>query len=451
MAANKITCEISSQGSGALEALMPRQIEKIAADLQQINGSLRRILLAILGSGIQTDNFNQVLETYSDFDVRLTPAGDYINLTLLNAPAEIMVDGRIITGFKELLFSAIRDVLFYREQLDKNLDWESPDTIKTFIFKILSHAKVIQENPSSRIVCWGGHAVGPEEYDYAKKVGYQLGLRGHQVITGCGHGIMKAPMKGATYGYDKEKISPRPSYIGYTEPGIIEVQPPNPIVDRLVILPDIEKRLETFVRTGHGILIFPGGPGTLEELMYILALLDSQKNELANLPLILTGPECSKEYWARVNAFVGNVLGFEAQAKYKIIINNPEKVAHEITQEALSLIAQRSQLQKSRHFNWDIQIPPDLQRAFNPTHENVAGLKVDPSQSLSERAQNMRKILSAIVAGSVKEAGIQAIEEKGKFQIQIDPCYAEALSDLLEFLVRQNRAKIGDVYELCQS
>ena len=36
--------------------------------------------------------------------------------------------------------------------------------------------------------------------------------------------------------------------MGLTEPGIITAEAPNPIVNELVILPDIEKRLEAFVR-----------------------------------------------------------------------------------------------------------------------------------------------------------------------------------------------------------
>jgi predicted Rossmann-fold nucleotide-binding protein len=28
------------------------------------------------------------------------------------------------------------------------------------------------------VVCWGGHSIGRHEYEYTKKVGYELGLRG---------------------------------------------------------------------------------------------------------------------------------------------------------------------------------------------------------------------------------------------------------------------------------
>jgi len=37
---------------------------------------------------------------------------------------------------------------------------------------------------------------------------------------------------------------------------IIAAEAPNPIVNDLVIMPDIEKRLEAFTRVGHGIVIF---------------------------------------------------------------------------------------------------------------------------------------------------------------------------------------------------
>ena len=62
-------------------------------------------------------------------------------------------------------------------------------------------------------------------------------------------------------------------YIGITEPGIIASEAPNAIVNPLVIMPDIEKRLEAFVRLGHGIVVFAGGAGTAEEILYLLGIL----------------------------------------------------------------------------------------------------------------------------------------------------------------------------------
>src|SRR5204863_463994 len=68
------------------------------------------------------------------------------------------------------------------------------------------------------VVCWGGHSIGDLEYQYTKRVGYELGLRGLDVCTGCGPGAMKGPMKGATIGHAKQRIA-QSRYIGVTEPG----------------------------------------------------------------------------------------------------------------------------------------------------------------------------------------------------------------------------------------
>ena len=97
-------------------------------------------------------------------------------------------------------------------------------------------------------------------------------LRGVNICTGCGPGAMKGPMKGAAVGHSKQRIRAG-RYIGLTEPGIIAAEPPNPIVSELVILPDMEKRLEAFVRIAHSIIVFPGGVGTLEEILYLLGIL----------------------------------------------------------------------------------------------------------------------------------------------------------------------------------
>ena len=105
---------------------------------------------------------------------------------------------------------------------------------------------------------------------------------------------MKGPMKGATIGHAKQRIAAG-RYIGLTEPGIIAAEPPNPIVNNLVILPDIEKRLEAFVRIGHGIVVFPGGAGTAEEILYLLGILLHPDNAEQPFPVVFTGPSGSAD------------------------------------------------------------------------------------------------------------------------------------------------------------
>lgn len=63
-------------------------------------------------------------------------------------------------------------------------------------------------------------------------------------------------MKGAAISHANQRYKENSRLIGITEPSIIASEPPNPIVNELIIMPDIEKRLEAFVRMGHGIIIF---------------------------------------------------------------------------------------------------------------------------------------------------------------------------------------------------
>ena len=98
------------------------------------------------------------------------------------------------------------------------------------------------------VVCWGGHSINENEYLYARRVGNQLGLRELNICTGCGPGAMEAPMKGAAVGHAQQRYKDS-RFIGMTEPSIIAAEPPNPLVNELIIMPDIEKRLEAFVRS----------------------------------------------------------------------------------------------------------------------------------------------------------------------------------------------------------
>src|ERR1043166_4447725 len=106
-------------------------------------------------------------------------------------------------------------------------------------------------------------------------------------------------MKGATIGHAKQRLN-LCRYIGLTEPGIVAAEPPNPIVNQLVILPDIEKRLEAFVRMAHGIVVFPGGAGTAEEILYLIGMLLDPANREQPFPIVLTGPRESAAYFDHI-------------------------------------------------------------------------------------------------------------------------------------------------------
>jgi len=412
----------------------------------------RRCSLAVLNVGSIVDNTKQVLEQYKDFNIRVIPQERGIKLEFENAPISAYVDGQVITGIQEQLFSVLRDIVYIKNQIEtnQNFDLDKQDGITNAVFHILRNAKIlIPETEPNLAVCWGGHSINRAEYDYSKKVGYELGLRGLDICTGCGPGAMKGPMKGATIGHSKQRTYGR-RYIGMTEPGIIAAESPNPIVNELVIMPDIEKRLEGFVRAGHGIVVFPGGVGTTEEILFILGVLLNPKNQGIPFPLILTGPESSKDYFDKIDQFIKLTLGREAQQLYQIIINDQVKVAREINAGIDSVRNYRRQNSDAYYFNWILEVDQEFQKPFHPTHENVAKLQLDSGLPRHQLAASLRQAFSAIVSGNVKEDGIRAIEEYGPFEIRGEQKIMRSLDDLLNSFVQQERMKVpGTRYSPC--
>jgi predicted Rossmann-fold nucleotide-binding protein len=429
----------------SLNALSPYEVEKLR-DASQ--GGLFRIFrlcaLAVLNSGSDLDSTKMVLEKFRDFDIKISQKHRGVQLELINAPATAFVNGEIITGIREHLFSVLRDLLYVGDELGGCCPGISESEAMTnMVFRILRHADAIRPHiKPDLVVCWGGHSIGRSEYEYTKSVGYEMGLRGLNICTGCGPGAMKGPMKGATIAHAKQRIGDG-RYVGISEPGIIAAESPNPIVNELIIMPDIEKRLEAFVRLGHGIIVFPGGAGTAEEILYILGILLHEKNHNLPFPLVLTGPEGSEEYFETVDNFIRQTLGDDAASRYEIIVDDPHAVASFMSEGMEQVTRYRKATNESFHYNWQMHIPEELQKPFEPSHENMAQLNLVSGLSDCEMAANLRCALSGIVAGNVKENGIQAIEEHGPFNIQGEPQIMTALDQLLSSFVSQRRMKIN--------
>lgn len=438
---------------GRLDILSKSEMNRL---LDSSQGGLydifRNCSLAVLNCGNQLDNAKELLDRYQSFSVGIVQRERGIKLDVKGAPASAFVDGIMIKGIHEHLFAVLRDVIFANDEIDGNprFDLTNSDGITDAVFHILRNANVLrpQLNPNL-VVCWGGHSIGRVEYDYSKEIGYQLGLRGLDICTGCGPGAMKGPMKGATIGHAKQRISGG-RYLGLSEPGIIAAEAPNPIVNDLVILPDIEKRLEAFVRVGHGIIVFPGGAGTAEEILYILGILLHPENKQLPFPLIFTGPAGAEAYFDQIDRFIGDTLGAEAQQRYQIIIDDPVRVAQTMNVGIQEVRAFRKARADAYYFNWLLKIDFEFQKPFFPTHENMSRLHLQTDQPAHTLAANLRRAFSGVVAGNVKEQGIRAIEERGCFELRGDTKLMASMDRLLASFVAQNRMKLpGKAYVPC--
>ena len=437
---------------GRLEVLSKAEVVQL---LDSGKGGLynifRNCALAVLNCGSTIDDGKELLDRFKSFDINILQRERGIKLEIKGAPAIAFVDGKMIKGIHEHLFAVLRDIVFVSNEVTGNpkFDLARSEGITDAVFHILRNANVLkpQLNPNL-VVCWGGHSINRAEYNYSKEVGYQLGLRGLDICTGCGPGAMKGPMKGATIGHAKQRFTGG-RYLGITEPGIIAAESPNPIVNHLVIMPDIEKRLEAFVRIGHGIIVFPGGVGTAEEILYLLGILLREENAGLPFPLIFTGPTAAAPYFEQIDKFIRLTLGDEATKRYEIIIGDPDQVAKRMSAGIRKVREHRIAQKDSFFFNWSIDIPLTFQRPFVPTHEAMAALDLHHGRKPHELAADLRRAFSGIVAGNVKEDGMRRIEQFGPFEIHGDADMMQSLDALLRAFVEQRRMKIAGEYKPC--
>ena len=438
---------------GGMDVLSRAEIVRLrdASAGSNLHDLLRRCALAVLTTGSHADDARAAQALYPDFDIQIRQHDRGIKLELKNAPAQAFVDGEIIRGVAELLFAVVRDIVYTFTEVegDAKFATDSSEGITSAVFEILRNAHILRPRiEPNLVVCWGGHSISREEYVYTKSVGYELGLRGLDICTGCGPGAMKGPMKGATIAHAKQRRQQN-RYIGLTEPGIIAAESPNPIVNHLVILPDIEKRLEAFVRLGHGIIVFPGGVGTAEEILYMLGLLLHPDNADEPFPLVLTGPRGSAAYFEQIDQFLRLALGDDAGKHYRIVVDDAEAVARTLKEGIKHVRQRRIGTQDAFFFNWMLRLPAEFQHPFVPTHAAMAGLNMHRNQAPHELAANLRRAFSGIVAGNVKEDGMRRIEEEGPFEIHGDPDIMQALDALLRAFIAQGRMKMSGDYKPC--
>jgi hypothetical protein len=178
-------------------------------------------------------------------------------------------------------------------------------------------------------------------------------------------------------------------------------------------------------------------------------LLDPANRELP-FPVVLTGPADSAEYFQQIHRFIGATLGPTAQSSYQIIIQDPAAVARAMVRGLAQVRDYRRQASDSYGFNWLLKIPLEFQLPFEVTHASMRALRLSHDRPPHERAADLRRAFSGIVAGNIKEYGINAIERYGPFELTGEPSIMEPLDQLLRSFVAQRRMKLtGTEYTPC--
>ena len=167
----------------------------------------------------------------------------------------------MIASTREMLFSALRDIVYTQSGLDsQHVDLDSSRGLTDYVFQLLRNPPVRCAPASSRDRRVLGRPLDQRGIQvHTKRVGHELGLRNLDVCPAADRRMMKGPMKGATISHAKQRIVGG-RYLGLTEPGIIAAEAPNPIVNELVILPN-EKRLKPSSASATGSSSSPAAPG----------------------------------------------------------------------------------------------------------------------------------------------------------------------------------------------
>ena len=109
---------VSVSPESSLELLSPTEVNDL---VNQTDAALfrifRRCALAVLNTGNNNDNTHEIMEEYSDFQIRFIRQARGLKLQLNNAPASAFVDGKMIRGVREQLFSVLRDVVYVANEI----------------------------------------------------------------------------------------------------------------------------------------------------------------------------------------------------------------------------------------------------------------------------------------------------------------------------------------------
>ncbi|MBU0767352.1 DUF3412 domain-containing protein [Patescibacteria group bacterium] len=458
--APRVVHEVEVPAAQYLQRLRIKEIDHLTS---AASDDFRRCALGIAHTGQSTDNTEELFHQLPGFEVEIRRVRQGISFVLKDIPRSCFTmrnsSLECRENIRQHLSAATRDLLFATMTIGEK---QHPGQEATdAVFYILSNAgffENVMERAGERLdrrrlFAWGGHAIDNEEYAYTKEVGRQLAYQLFEIITGGGPGVMRGTLSGALAGYEAEEVHNAQRF-GFNCPSIITSEPPNNMVNSLVILPDIEKRLEAFIRGSLGGVVFPGGAGTAEEILTMLSILLHPKNDKARCPLIFTAPEKSASYFKDIDNFLkivfGDQLNGRTQPMYEIINSNPEEVALKLAERCEGASRLRAALDEDT-IDWhgSLHVPESVQESFCPTHEEVSNLEINRNQPPYELAAQLRKLFSAVVYGNVTDKGIQMIREHGPFEISGERDIMEALDRMLGKFSSEGRMKLKGKYEPC--
>ncbi|MFA6509165.1 MAG: pyrimidine/purine nucleotide monophosphate nucleosidase domain-containing protein [Candidatus Peribacteraceae bacterium] len=421
--------------------------EETIASLQDMtgeDGDVRRSILAILAAQDLRHDPACVEENYPDFRYNIAHSPRGIALQVENAPGVNFREGGLLLLRRKQIGAAIRSLIL-QHQLHLNGD---PQSRTQFVHRLLQEEGILepvevlvddQRHAIENVLVWGSHKPQPEDYDYSVEIGEECGHQFLRIVNGCGPGTMRGSSKGNGTGFRDNDLPGIGSY-GYSCTEIIAAaEPPNKYLQRLVLLPTTETRIEAFLRTSHGVAVLPGGAGTLEEFFMLLSTKLHERNRGMPLPTILTAPRASQEFVTALDTFIRETAGPEAQKHYETVIHDPIAVSRKLREGAAAVRTHREQTGQPPLWNRELYIPPECQEPFETTHESVEALRLTADQPVWQLMDVCRRVCKSIVRGTIISDYVAQVRERGRYRLRGDRNVLVALDNLLKTLARQGR------------
>jgi len=162
---------------------------------------------------------------------------------------------------------------------------------------------------------------GEIEYEFARKLGYELGKVGFTICNGGYGGTMEATARGA-----KEAGAKTIGITVATFGGSA-----NKWIDEEIKARDLFERLKVLIEKGDGYVVLKGGTGTLVEISLVW--------ELMNKGLINPKPFIAVSFWSPVIEIISEQLRYESRedvAEFIRVMNNIDEIVKYMAQRLIA-------------------------------------------------------------------------------------------------------------------
>ena len=175
------------------------------------------------------------------------------------------------------------------------------------------------------ITVFGGTHLEPDSVfaQQATHLAHKLAHNGMPVLTGGGPGIMEAASCGAL-SVHKKVITTIGISVRGLESGLKESTCPRTVIE----MDNFPARKWLLIHYSSGFAVFPGGYGTLDELMELLTLIQTKKRKKA--PIVLIGSDYWKPFiqWIHESALKNGLIAPEDATLFKVTDTVEEAYRH---------------------------------------------------------------------------------------------------------------------------